>query len=333
MNSQILKKVAESVGTPFFVYDGQVLEKNINRFFNAAKERSLFERVFVFISYFTTSNPQIFRKVVGDKIGVLLQTEEEYHQLKKFDVNAQMIVSPSFLSDEEIDSWSSKNIPVNLASLEEVKYWIKKYSSPMSFRLDLTFRQNQRTGIKKRQMNELVEVLKQAQITPKSIHVYCGTGSDIDKVKKYLKKTMKICHRFFPDVKEINLGGGFGFDYEEMDSERKHFDWDSYFSYLDSFIKKYRIPNDVKFLFEPGRDILADVGQMILRIKRIVEFPKTREVSTDGSYVYIPSATKRNRVHNLIFFDKDFKQINSQKTFCNKLSGSTTLSSDYIFRV
>jgi len=30
MNSQILKKVAESVGTPFFVYDGQVLEKNIN---------------------------------------------------------------------------------------------------------------------------------------------------------------------------------------------------------------------------------------------------------------------------------------------------------------
>lgn len=232
MNSQILKKVAEIVGTPFFIYDGQVLGKNISRFFNAAKERSLSERIFVFISYFTTSNPQIFRKVVGDKVGVLLQTEEEYHQLKKFDVNARMIASPSFLSDQEIDSWSSKNISVNLASLEEVRYWIKKYGSPMSFRLDLTFRQNQRTGIKKRQINELVEALNQAKITPKSIHVYCGTGNDIGKVKKYLKKTIKIWHRFFPDVKEINLGGGFGFDYAEMDNERKHFDWNSYFLIL-----------------------------------------------------------------------------------------------------
>ncbi len=241
-----------------------------------------------------------------------------------------MVVSPSFLSDQEIDSWVAKNISVNLASLEEVKYWIEKYGSPMSFRLDLTFKQNQRTGIKKRQINKLVEVLKQAKITPKSIHVYCGTGSHIGKEKKYLKKTIKVWHKFFPEVKEINLGGGFGFDYENMDSEEKHFDWKSYFTCLDSLIKKYNVSSDVKFLFEPGRDILADVGQMILRVKRIVEFPNSKEIATDGSYVYMPSATKRKRVHNLTFFDKNFKKIDSQKTFNSKLSGSTTLSSDYI---
>jgi len=286
--------------------------------------------VSIFISYFTTSNPQIFNKVITDNVGILLQTEEEWYQLRKFGVNAKMIASPSFLSDKEIDSWSEKNVPVNLASLEEVKYWIKKHGTPMSFRLDLTFRQNQRTGIKKRQLDQLSSLLKQAKIAPKSIHVYCGTGSDIGKVKKYLKKTLKIWRKYFPEVKEINLGGGFGFDYENTDSDKKHFDWREYFDYLSLLVRKYQIPVDVKFLFEPGRDILADVGQMVLCVKRIVKFPNSTEISTDGSYVYMPSATKRKRIHNLIFFDNNFKEIKTQNFFSNKLSGSTTLSSDYI---
>lgn len=224
MYSNRLKKINEQIGTPFFVYNQQILNKNIDRIFEVAKKVDLGNRIFIFLSYFANSNPNIIKRITNSKIGVLLQTQEEYYHLQKFDVDSSIVVSPSFLSNQEIDFWAEKNITVNLASLEEVRYWINKYNSPMSFRMDLTFWQNQRTGIKKRQLKELAGLLKKAKITPKSIHVYCGTGSDINKIKKYLNKTIKTYKKYFPDVKEVNLGGGFGFSYEKTNIEVKHFD-------------------------------------------------------------------------------------------------------------
>lgn len=330
MNNQILKKITDKIGTPFFVYDGHILKNNLERLFNAAKENGLNDRLFVFVPYFTNSNPQIFKRIISEKIGILLQTGEEYYQLKKFGVNAQVAVSPSFLSDREIDFWLSKDIPVNLASLEEVKSWIKKYNKPISFRLDLTFRQNQRTGIKKRQLNELVELLKQSKVTPKSIHVYCGTGSSLRKQKMYLKKTIKVWHNYFSSVKEINLGGGFGFDYRKLETREKHFNWQEYFYYLKKLITKYRVPAGVNFLMEPGRDIFADIGKFVLSVKRIIRFPNDTEIATDGSYTYLPSATRKRRQHIYEFCDKDFNNLNNKTNFFGKLSGSATLSSDYV---
>jgi len=330
MENNKLKLVAEEIGTPFFIYDGDVLKRNIERLFAAVDNKGLGGRVKIFVAYFANSNPNIFLKIISEKVGILLQTKEEYQQLKKFGINTKMVVSPSFLSDSDIDFWASKNIPINLASLEEVKYWIEKYDMPVSFRLDLTFGQNQRTGMKKQQFTELSKIVKQTGVTPKSIHIYCGTGSSLRKMKGYLRKTIKIWSKYFPEIKEINLGGGFDFNYKGSTSEEKHFDWSDYFECLNGLIKKYSISDDVKFLFEPGRDILADVGQMVLQVKRVVKFPNNTEVATDGSYVYLPSATKRNRKHELLFLDQNFEKVDEQETFSGKLSGSATLSTDYV---
>lgn len=330
MNQETLQKIADHIETPFFVYDESVLKKNINRILNASKENGLFDQTFLFTSYFANSNPHIFRHILSEKVGILLQTKEEWYQIQEHELKTKIIVSPSFLSEQEIDFWKEKEIPINLSSQEEVYDWAKKYGTPPSLRLDLSFWQKQRTGIKKKQLQKLVDFLNCSNIFPRSIHVYCGTGSSLKEIQRYAKKTIQIWRQYFSNTKEINFGGGFGFDYESDDSEKKHFPWKIFFHYLKSLVHQYQIPSDVQFFFEPGRDVLADAGKMIIRVCRVVHFPNSTEVATDGSFVYMPSATKRNRSHQTLFFDKNFQKQKTFPFFRGKLSGSTTLSHDYI---
>jgi len=52
MDQKILKKIADTIGTPFFVYDGQILNRNLQRLFDAANKNGLGKRISIFVAYF-----------------------------------------------------------------------------------------------------------------------------------------------------------------------------------------------------------------------------------------------------------------------------------------
>lgn len=321
-----LKRITKKVGTPFFVYEEKVLEENMNRIKEALQQNKLEDKVSIYTAYFCNSNPHLHKILSKLGAGVVLQAREELEQIIALDLQCNKVVSPSFLSNQEIDYWVAEGIELNLASLEEVKYFIENHADKkLNFRLDLTRKGTQRTAIKKWQIQELKDILEKSSTTPNSFHVYPGTGSSIKKMVKNLHKTIKIYKKYFPEVKEINLGGGFGFDYEK----EEHFDWNKYFSVLQKIITKQNI-NDVSFVIEPGRDVFVDSGSFLVSTKRIIKGRKFDNISTDGSFVHMPSATIRKRKHNVEFFDeKGNKLVIGRKK--GKPSGSTTLSSDYMF--
>lgn len=261
----------------------------------------------------------------------MLQTKEEYAQIKKSNLKAENIVSPAVLSNEEIDFWVKESVPVNLSSLEEVEYFITTYpSTPLHFRLDLTSKGKQRTGIKIYQLEKFANILKVSRITPRSFHVYVGTSSSCQKVLQNSARAFRIFKKYFPDASSINLGGGFGFNYATSIESRKHFPWNEYFRGLNRLLKKYEIPESIKIILEPGRDIFADSGIFLLSVNRIITHKANIKIATNGSYVYVPSSTIRKRQHKVNFFAKDFieRKPDNKRGF---LSGCTTLSSDYIF--
>lgn len=326
-----LNRIAHLEGTPTFVYSETVLKANMARILNSAKKHGLYDRINLYVAYFCNSNPHLFRAIANKGVGILLQTKEEYIQSKHIGLRAKIIVSPSVLSDQEIDFWVRKRIPVNLSSLEEVKYFIVNHRySPLSFRIDLTKDGAQRTAIKVYQLQQLARLLNKEKISPYSFHVYVGTGSSCEKILKNSEKAFKIFKEFFPNAKHINLGGGFGFDYSAGSADRKHFPWDKYFKGLKSNLAKYHMPEDVDITLEPGRDIFADAGRFFISVKRIIKHKRNVKIATDGSYVYVPSSTIRKRQHRVHFFTKDFRerQVSHKRGF---LSGCTTLSSDYVF--
>lgn len=328
---QQLNRIAHLEGTPMFVYSEAVLKSNLDRILEAAHRHGLRKRIDLYIAYFCNSNPHLFNLIAQKGCGILLQTKEEYAQLRKFGLKAKLMLSPSVLSDTEIDYWVAKGAPINLSSIEEVKYFVAKHkSAPLSFRIDLTKDGKQRTAIKHYQLRSIVKFLKKEKITPDSFHVYVGTGSSCSKILRNSQKAFQIFKEFFPNVRAINLGGGFGFDYSAKTTSKKHFPWNAYFKGLKKQLEKYRIPEEVKITLEPGRDIFADSGRFLISVKRIIKHKRNIKIATDGSYVYVPSSTIRKRQHRVHFFNKDFQErkISNKRGF---LSGCTTLSSDYVF--
>lgn len=330
-----LAQIVEKIGTPTFIYDEQTLNRNIGRILTNAERNGLRERLTPFISYFCNSNPHLFRILTNQRIGILLQSAcaSEYEQLQSFGVQANLMVSPSVLSDEEIDAWVSRGVHLNVASSDEVEYMLTKHAGvPLSFRLDLSKgEKKKRNGIKRGELAALSKRLQQAKVRPHSVHVYLGTDSTLDEMVAGLDEIFRTQQRYFPDVEAINLGGGFGFDYEKEDPEAKHFAWNEYFAALRTKMMANQVRDDMRFIIEPGRDVFADAGQLLMRVKRVT--PHTRKehnVAVDGSYVLMPSATMRKRQHRTTFLDKNFAElpVSDRKGY---LSGSTTLSSDYVF--
>ena len=92
------------------------------------------------------------------------------------------------------------------------------------------------------------------------------------------------------------------------------------------------IPDYVNFLIEPGRDILADTGVLLVGVKRdIVKHSNANIVVTDGSRMLMPSAQLRNRSHNTVFLDDTFREIfHGEDAVTCKIRGRSLLRNDYI---
>ena len=329
MDANVYKKIIESVGTPVFVYSEEALKRNINRVCRACFGAGLGSQLDIYVPYFTNSNPHLFRILTQEGLGVNLQTVEELHQLTGFGLKGVDIrVSPSVLSDEDLTFFLNKGMFVNVSSLEELELALKR-TNKIGLRLDLSPEQDQRMGLK---LSELDLVRRSYKGRVYGIHTYLGTGSSLEKLIDHAEAVFKVYTTYFLRVREINLGGGFAFDYETKEESEKHFPWSKYFYSLRELTTKRRIPESVRISIEPGRDIFADVGEFVVGMNRICRKPLDRllRVYTDGSYVYMPSATIRNRQHQLKFLDVRFKEVKEINGY-GELSGCTTLSNDYLF--
>ncbi len=325
------KKITNGYGTPAFVYDENTLRENIERIIVAAAAHGLAHRVTPYIAYFANSNPHLFRIVEDCGAHTLLQTPEEFYQLKKFHLEKNVLVSPSFLSDKDIDFWTRRRIEINLASMEEVEQCMAQYpKKPVSIRIDCTKEEKQRMAIKRSQLSLLKKRLAETGTSLRSFQVYSGTGSTLETLKKNADLVFDIYTRYFPQAKVLNFGGGFGFDYNAVTSEEKHFNWDEYFMHIAKRIRERNIPDDVAFIIEPGRDVFADVGSFLISVNRTIQAVSIKQIATDGSYVFMPSATIRSRQHRTRFFSSRFREL-VRRDDRGYISGCTTLSSDYVF--
>jgi diaminopimelate decarboxylase len=150
-----------------------------------------------------------------------------------------------------------------------------------------------------------------------------------------IEELFGIFQKFFPRTRSVNFAGGHGFSYEAWDESEKHFDWQLYFTALARAVDRMEIPGDVRFLFEPARDVLADAGALLLSVERtVITNPITSIVVTDGSRVLMPSAQLRDRRHNIVFLDGQMTEIcappGDGAGMSAALRGRTILRNDYI---
>jgi diaminopimelate decarboxylase len=324
-----LRPIAKHVGTPVFIYSEQQLLKNVARIKDAARATGIEQKIELYIPFFPNSNPHVLRALQDAGVGLLMQVPGEYKLLPRFGFN-KFIVSPGHVSDEEIGFWAQKGYPTFLSSLDEADYWLRTTSAPISIRIDSLG--SEKPGIKVGQLETLAATLRSQARPVECFEVYCGSGRSLEDMINILEQVFTIFKAHFPDARSIDFAGGHGFSYEKWDESEKHFDWIKYFSALREIAARVGVPDHVKFLFEPARDVLADVGALLLGVKRdIVTNPVANVVVTDGSRMLMPSAQLRSRRHNIAFLDSNMAEIPFNGSGLNAVvRGRTILRNDYI---
>jgi diaminopimelate decarboxylase len=302
-----LRLIAGAVGTPVFIYSEAQLLKNVNRINDAARDAGLDDRVKLYIPFFPNSNPHVLRSLQDAGVGLLLQLPSEHQILSQFNFS-NFIVSPGYISDQEIDYWIKAGYPTFLSSLDEVSYALRNNAPSISVRIDGL--DSGKPGIKLAELSSLSALLDHYDRTLECFEVYAGSGNSQDEMTSMIETLFTIFKKHFPTARSLNFAGGHGFVYEEWAESAKHFDWHQYLNMLQKIAEQMQIPRHVKFLFEPARDVLADIGALLLRVKRnVITNPVSSLVVTDGSRMLMPSAQLRDRRHNVAFLDRSMTEI------------------------
>jgi diaminopimelate decarboxylase len=326
-----LRRIAQVVGTPVFIYSEAQLARNVERIHDAAAAVGLRERVRLYIPFFPNSNPHLLRGLQDLGVGVLLQVPGEHEVLRRFGFE-DFIVSPGHVSDEEIAFWAQHPYPTFLSSLDEVGYALRAGARSISARIDSL--DSGKPGIKGSQLADLARMLHEHDRHLDSFEVYCGSGNSRDDMIEAMRTLFAMFTEHFPHARSVNFAGGHGFSYEAWDEADKHFDWLTYFHSLRQLANEMAIPEHVQFLFEPARDVLADVGALLLGVKRDpITTPVSSLVATDGSRMLMPSAQLRDRRHNVAFLDSTMTELPTPDgPDCRRalLRGRSILRHDYI---
>lgn len=324
-----LDPIVAQVGTPVFIYSEAQLRKNIERVRDAAETAGLWDRVELYIPFFPNSNPHVLEPLKEmDNVGLLLQLPGEHRILRQFGFE-RFIASPGHVSNEEIDFWSATGYPTFLASLDEVAYALSAGAHNISVRIDSL--DSGKPGIKVGELDRLSALLKQHDHTLECLEVYCGSGNSLDDMVRIIEQMFDMFLMYFPTAKSLNFAGGHGFDYEAVEESAKHFDWGRYFTELKQLAVRMGIPDEVRFLFEPARDVLADTGVLVLDVERsVISTPVSSIIVTNGCRMLMPSAQLRNRNHNVAFLDASHREIVNEKGTSAQIRGRTILRNDYI---
>lgn len=326
-----LQLIAERVGTPVFLYSERQLRRNVGRITAAAAAAGLEDRVELYVPFFPNSNPHVLKPLQAMGVGLLLQLPGEYEILSRFGFD-KFIVSPGHVSNEEIAFWSEHSYPTFLASLDEVAYALRVGAPSISARIDSL--DSGKPGIKYAELTRLADLLREHDRELECFEVYCGSGNSRDEMIKIIETLFTIFMTHFPGARSVNFAGGHGFTYEGWDEDDKHFDWHEYFQALRSVADRMCIPEEVMFLFEPARDVLADAGALLLGVKRsVITTPVSSIVATDGSRMLMPSAQLRDRRHNVVFLDAAMAELpttDGRTGTHAALRGRSILRHDYI---
>jgi diaminopimelate decarboxylase len=303
-----LQLIAEEVGTPVFVYSESQLLRNVGRIKAAAAAAGIADRVELYVPFFPNSNPHVLRPFQQAGVGLLLQLPSEHKILRRFGFD-KFIASPGHVSDGDIHFWAQTGCPVFLSSLDEIACLLRT-DPRASINVRLDSLSSGKPGIKYSQLVDLATLLAAHGRDLDCFELYCGSGNSIHEMISILEQVFMICKTYFPKAKAINFAGGYGFAYETWDESDKHFQWDVYLKKLRDIAARYGIPKHVRFLFEPARDVLGDVGALMLGVRRkLIANGGSCQVLTDGSRVLIPSAQYKERHHNVIVLDSSMAEM------------------------
>jgi diaminopimelate decarboxylase len=276
----------KTLETPFYFYDLELLKKTLDALI-AESQKSNYR---IHYALKANSNNRILQLISGAGLGADCVSGNEIEKAVETGFrNDEIVFAGVGKSDKEIKTALEKNIACfNVESIQELEV-INSIASSMnqSARIALRINPNidanthhyittgleeNKFGINTWELPAIVEKLPSLK-NIKLIGLHFHIGSQITDLNVFKGLCIRIneIQKWFDEhniqLKNINVGGGLGINYEDPDSELIP-DFKSYFRVFEKFLEQ-RPRQEVHF--EIGRAIVGQCGSLISRVLYVKE--------------------------------------------------------------
>lgn len=278
-----LQRLADTAGTPLYVYDLASVSVQIRRY-RAAIPVDGFTLLFA-----TMANPapEILNHLASEGVGACVNSLPHLRLVLDAGIPASRIqYTASGVARDQMKALIEVGVRVNLDSRRQIVQWRDLGGGPFGVRLNagsLIGIEGDRLGLDATELDTLL--LETPLDLIEGVHVYVGTNFlRAPDMFPTLRAFFTAAERL-PALRYVNVGGGAGVDYA---GAGEGFDIDVFGRELSSLHARLAAGRALELHFEPGRSLTASSGVFLSRVTDVKDLNGTTFVACDGSVAVFP---------------------------------------------
>lgn len=330
-----LKKIAEEVGTPFYVYSADEIRKQYLNFYNSFAKT---DRI-VCYAVKACANIGVLALLAKEGCGADIVSGGELHRALKAGMDSSKIVYAGVgKTEKEIRfALNSDILMFNVESRQELDI-INETAQQEGKRARVALRVNPNvdakthpyisTGMKKNKFGIPAETVRDEYRYAKSLKniepvgIHCHIGSQLTEISPF-RDSAEILIEIIRDLRKENiniryldLGGGLGITYkDETAPSRKE--------YADALCEVLK-GEDLTLIFEPGRNITGNAGALITKVLYTKDTSEKHFKIVDAAMNDLARPSLYDAYHEVAAVDR------TDKTISGDIVGPICESSDFL---
>lgn len=275
LSNNILLKVSNEFGTPLYVYHAEKIKEQYKKLTSAFS--ILDTKIFYASKALTNINILRYIKNIGCNADCSSSNEVKLALHAGFEPS-RILYTSNGISFEEIEEVAMEGVHINIDSLSNLEKFGKKFGStyPVGVRIRpnimaggnlkiSTGHNTSKFGIPVQQIAEIKKIMRDTDVCIHALHIH--TGSDIKDAEVFVKGIEVLFELIphFPDLKIIDLGGGFKVPYKPDESEvNMHLLAQKIKETFDSHPQTQN--RNLQLWFEPGKFIVSESGYLLTTV-------------------------------------------------------------------
>ncbi|NFE96234.1 hypothetical protein FDA52_16465 [Clostridium botulinum] len=312
INNKSYKSLINHLDTPKLIFVKNVIRENCE-LIKCEANKILPNKNILCYALKVAPSDEILKIVKECELGVEVYCQKELEMAIRLNINP-IVVDGLYKNKRFLEECiKNKVFLINADSINEViiiNDICKSIGVIQNIGLRVKVGPESKMGIDIKEVEDKIKLLSSLKnINLVAVHTH--PGSNVKDIEKVYKHYMALIHMFkllksnHFDIKYIDLGGNF---------PEKNMLSDNMFTNFLNVKELFDDYKDLKFIFEPGRYIVADSGILISKIHEIREHDKTLILNlTPSPYFYSTNANFKYEFPNI---DVNKFNINSEWKIC-----------------
>ncbi len=309
LSKEFLLQVANEFGTPLYVYHAEKIKEQYEKLTSAF---SILDTKFFYASKALTNiNILGYIKNIGCNVDCSSLNEVKLALHAGFDPS-RILYTSNGIAFAEIEEVAAAGVHINIDSLSNLEKFGRKFGNtyPVGVRIRpnimaggnlkiSTGHTASKFGIPVQQIAEIEKIMQDTNVRIHALHIH--TGSDIKDADVFVKGIEVLFELIphFPDLKIIDLGGGFKVPYKPEESEvNMPLLAEKIKETFDSHPQTQN--KDLQLWFEPGKFIVSESGYLLTTVTVLKDTGEITFAAVDSGLNHLIRPMMYDAYHHIV---------------------------------